>query len=110
MPPEDALTNSNTIRDGTSEEVRSGRLIVSRLEYSQAQELVGSVQKITGQRVSLVMDQWEETRDLDQQRNTFRDVLREPEQWPSSHILLGAQEGGEAAELLHDLEDEYPAG
>jgi len=56
------------------------------------------------------MDQWEETRDLDQQRNTFRDFLREPEQWPDCHILLGAREGGEAAELLHDLEGEYPGG
>jgi hypothetical protein len=93
-----------------SEDLRSGRLIVSRLEYSQAQELVSSVQKITGQRVSLIMDQWEETHNLDQQRNTFRDFLREPEQWPDCHILLGAREGGEAAELLHDLAVEYPGG
>jgi hypothetical protein len=54
------------------------------------------------------MDQWEETRDLDQQKNTFCDFLREPEQWPDCHILLGAPEGGEAAELLHELEVEYP--
>jgi hypothetical protein len=93
-----------------SEDFRSGRLIVSRLEYNQAQELVSSVQKIAGQRIALVMDQWEETRDLDQQRNTFRDFLREPEQWPDCHILLGAQEGGEAAELLYDLAAEYPGG
>lgn len=93
-----------------SEDLRSGRLIVSRLEYSQAQELVGSVKKITGQRISLIMDQWEETRDLDQQRNTFRDFLRELEQWPDCHILVGAREGGEAAELMHDLETEYPGG
>jgi hypothetical protein len=45
-----------------SEDLRSGQLIVSRLEYSQAKELVNSVQKITGQRASLVIDQWEETR------------------------------------------------
>jgi hypothetical protein len=93
-----------------SEDLRSGRLVVSRLEYCQAQELVSSVQKISGQRISLVMDQWEETRDLDQQRNIFRDFLREPGQWPDCHILLGAREGGEAAELLHDLEADYPGG
>jgi hypothetical protein len=91
-----------------SEDLRSGRLIVSRLEYDQAQELVSSVQKISGQRIAMVMDQWEETRDLDQQRNTFRDFLRRPEQWPDCHILLGAQEGNEAAELLYDLAAEYP--
>jgi hypothetical protein len=93
-----------------SEDLRSGRLIVSRLEYSQAQELVSSVQKIADKRVTLIMDQWEEARDLDQRRNTFRDFLREPEQWPNCHILLGAREGGEAAELLHELEAEYPSG
>jgi hypothetical protein len=92
-----------------SEDLRTGRrLIVSRLEYSQAQELVSSVQKISGQRIALVMDQWEETRDLDQQRNTFRDVLRELEEWPACHILLGALEGGNAAELLRELEREFP--
>ena len=93
-----------------SEDLHTGRLIVSRLESNQAQELVGSMQKIAGQRVSLVMDQWEETRDLDQQRNTFRDFLREPKQWSDCHILVGAQEGGDAAQLLHDLETEYPGG
>jgi hypothetical protein len=56
------------------------------------------------------MDQWEETPNLDQRRNTFRDFLRNPEQWSSCHILLGAREGGKAAELLHDLEAEYPGG
>ena len=93
-----------------SEDRRSGRLIVSRLEYDQAQELVSSVQKIAGQRIALVMDQWEQTRDLDQQRNTFRDFLWRPEQWLDCHILLGAQEGGEAAELLYDLAREFPEG
>jgi len=39
-----------------------------------------------------------------------RDFLREREQWLDCHILLGAREGGEAAELLHDLEAEYPGG
>jgi hypothetical protein len=93
-----------------SEGLRSGQLIVSRLEYSQAQEFVSSVQKINGKRVTLIMDQWEETCDLDQQGNTFRDFLREPEQWTECHILLGAREGGEAAELLNELEAEYPDG
>jgi hypothetical protein len=94
----------------SSEDLRSGGLIVSRLEYNQAQELVSSVQKIAGQRISLVMDQWEETRGLDQQRTTFRDFLREPAQWTDCHILLGAREGGEAADMLHDLAAEYPGG
>jgi hypothetical protein len=93
---------------GASEDLRSGRLIVSRLEYSQAQELVSSVQEIAGRRIALVMDQWEETRELDQQQNTFRDVLREPAQWPECHILLGARQGGEPAELLQELEREFP--
>ena len=90
------------------EDLRSGRLIVLRLEYTQAQELVSSVDNISGCCVALVMDQWEETRDLDQQRNTFRDFLREPQQWPECHILLGAREGGDAVELLRDLEREFP--
>jgi hypothetical protein len=83
-----------------SDDLRSGRLIVARLEYTQALELVSSVQSITRRRIALVMDQWEETPDLDQQRNMFRDFLREPEQWPECHILLGTREGGNAAELL----------
>jgi len=45
-----------------SEDLRTGRLIVSRLELVQAQELVSSVQKIAGCQIALVMDQWEETR------------------------------------------------
>jgi hypothetical protein len=91
-----------------SEDLRTGRLIVSRLEYTQAQELVSSVHNIADRRIALVMDQWEETRDLDQQRNTFRDFLREPQQWPECHILLGAREGGDAAELLEELQREFP--
>jgi hypothetical protein len=90
--------------------LRTGRLIIARLEYAQAQELVSSVHNVSRRRILLVMDQWEETRDLDQQRNTFRDFLREPGQWPECHILLGAREGGDAAELLRELEREFPDG
>ncbi|HEY1260318.1 MAG TPA: hypothetical protein VGF34_13805 [Stellaceae bacterium] len=90
-----------------SETLRSGP-IVSPLEYTQAQELVGSVQRIAGHPIALVMDQWDETSDLVRQRNTFRDVLREPEQWPDCHILLGAQQGSEAAGLLDELQREFP--
>jgi hypothetical protein len=93
-----------------SEDLRSGRLIVSRLNYTQAQELVSSVHNITRRRIVLVMDQWEETCDVDRQLNTFRDFLREPEQWPECHILLGAREGDNAAELLRELEREFPGG
>jgi hypothetical protein len=92
----------------TSEDLRAGRMIVSRLEYTEAKELVSSVHNIAGRRIVLVMDQWEETRDLDQQRNTFRDFLREPEEWPECHILLGAREGSDAAELLEELRREFP--
>jgi hypothetical protein len=31
--------------------------------------------------------------------------LREPEQWADCHILLGAAEGSDAAELLRELVD-----
>jgi len=91
-----------------TDDLSSGQLIVSRLEYSQAQELVGSLQKITGQRVSLVMDQWEETRELAEQQNTFRNFLREPAKWSDRHILLGAREGGDAVKLLTRLGAEFP--
>jgi hypothetical protein len=40
----------------------------------------------------------------------YRDFLREPEQWPECHILLGAREGDNAAELLRELEREFPGG
>ncbi|HEU0157292.1 MAG TPA: hypothetical protein VFQ82_14560 [Stellaceae bacterium] len=90
-----------------SEGLRRGP-IVSPLEYTQAQELVGSVQRIAGRPIALVMDQWDETSDLVRQRNTFRDGLREPEQWPDCHILLGARTGGEAAKLLDELQREFP--
>ena len=93
-----------------SENLRSGPLIVSRLEYTEAQQLVASVHKITGRRIALVMDQWDETRDLELQRNLLRDVLREPKQWEGCHILLGVQEGSEAANLLRDLETRHPGG
>jgi hypothetical protein len=46
-----------------SEDVRTGRLIVSRLEYTQAQQRLSSVHEIAECRVALVMDQWDETRD-----------------------------------------------
>ena len=39
-----------------SEDLRTGRLIVSRLEYDQAQELVSSVHNIAERRILLVMD------------------------------------------------------
>jgi hypothetical protein len=62
-------------------------------------------------RIAMIMDQWEETaRDLDQQQTTFRGFLREPEQWPDCHILLSARDGGAAAELLRELEREFPGG
>jgi hypothetical protein len=92
-----------------SEDLRTGRLTLSRLEYSQAQELVSLVHQITGRQTVLAMDQWEETLDLDLQRNTFRDFLRELKEWPDCHILLCARGGSHAEELLRDLEREFPA-
>jgi hypothetical protein len=91
-----------------SQDLRTGQLILSRLDYTQANELVSSVHNVTRRRIVLVMDQWEETRDIDQQLTTFRDFLREPEQWPECHILLGVSEGDTAAELLRELEREFP--
>lgn len=91
-----------------NEDLRSGRLVVSRLEYSQAQELVSSVSQIANRPVVLLMDQWEETPDLKAQLNTFRDFLRQPEHWPRCHIFLGAREGSDAAAMLEELQDEYP--
>jgi hypothetical protein len=93
-----------------SEDLDTGRVTVSRLEYTEAQELLSSVRGITKRRIALVMDQWEETGDLNLQRNAFRDFVREPEQWPDCHILLGARERSDAANLLHGLEAEYPGG
>ena len=43
-----------------SEDFRTGRLIVSRLEYTQAQQRVSSVHEIAECRVALVMDQWDD--------------------------------------------------
>jgi hypothetical protein len=93
-----------------NEDLRSGRLIVSRLEYTQAKELVSSVHNITGRRIALAMDQWEETRDLELQRNLFRDFLREPEHWLDCHVLVSAKEGGDGAELLQELGRDFPGG
>jgi hypothetical protein len=45
------------------------------------------VHDIAGRRIALVMDQWEESHDLELQRNAFHDFLREAEQWPDCHIL-----------------------
>jgi hypothetical protein len=91
-----------------SDNLRTGPVIVSRLEYAQAQELIRSVHDIARCRIALVMDQWEETLDLKQQRNMFRDILREPEQWPGCHILLGAQEHDKVVKLLRELEQGFP--
>ena len=90
------------------DDLRTGQLIVAPLEYAEARWGVGLVRKIANRPIALVLDQWEDTRDLKQQRNTFRDFLREPEQWPNCHILVGAREGGEAAEMLGELQREFP--
>jgi hypothetical protein len=45
------------------------------------------------------MDQWEETRDLDIQRNAFRDFLREPEPWAAA-TFVGVTGSTEAEVLL----------
>src|SRR5215472_9513207 len=52
-----------------SEDLRSGRLIISRLEYAHPQELVSSVHDIARCRIALIMDHWGEARDLEQQQN-----------------------------------------
>jgi hypothetical protein len=91
-----------------SVDLRTGGLIVSRLEYPQAQELVSSVHENAGHSIALLMDQWEETRSLDSQTNTLRDFLREPELWSGCHMFLGAREGSDAAIILDGLKREFP--
>jgi hypothetical protein len=91
-----------------SEDLKTGSMSLSRLEYPQAQELVSAVHQCAGRSIAVFMDQWEETDNLVAQANTFRDFLREPEQWPACHFFLGVREGSDAAAVLDGLKREYP--
>jgi hypothetical protein len=106
--PGTAIKESLDALVAASEDLRTGRLIVSRLEYSDARDLVGSMQAITGRPVALLLDQWEETGGLDAQVSILRDFLREPDEWPCCHIFLGARDGTDAASRLDELKREYP--
>ncbi len=103
-----AIRESMDALVAAGEDLHSGRLIVSRLEHRQAQELVASVRAISGRPVVLVMDQWEESRGLDVQATLIRDVLRAPEQWDGCHIVVGARAGSEAAATLETLRKDFP--
>jgi hypothetical protein len=95
-----------------SQTLTQGQVILSKLDYDQARDLVGSVVRITGRPVCLVLDQWEETSDIERQARLFGDMLRaiveSTGEWDRCHIFIGAREGGAATGVMELLQADFP--
>ena len=79
------------------------------LQYEQARDLVRGAAAISGQRIVLVFDQWEKSQDPAEFARIFDAFLRNREDWPTCHLLLGLRDEDPAAQEIRKLEQGYPA-
>jgi len=80
----DALAAAN--RDLTT-----GGLELKRLDYDQARELVQIVARVSARPLVLILDAWEQSPSLRQERRTLELVLSHLADWPEVHVFLGVR-------------------
>ena len=78
------------------------------LKYDQARDLVAAVHRLSGHRVVLVMDQYQESPDPEGEAKTLRAFLADCDTWPPCHILLALREQEAAADVMRVLVKERP--
>ncbi|MGH8591681.1 MAG: tetratricopeptide repeat protein [Gammaproteobacteria bacterium] len=112
----------NVVRDAfdklaeAQRDLRSGGLTLAPLPYDQARDLVRLVAMVSGRRVVLVLDAWEQSISVGPEHRTLESALDHAEEWPDSHLFLGIREphldrdaGNDAYRAARDLEDRSPA-
>ena len=75
-------------------DLKTGTILLPRLPIEQGKELLEIVYAITEQPLVLLIDQWEQTRGVEQEISIFRTFLDHFEEWPPCHIVVGLRGEG----------------
>ena len=75
-------------------------IALPRLQVDDARDLLALVYRITGRPIVLILDQLDESLIPDLEIATLRTFLRQIDEWPPCHFLLGVLSGSEAADGL----------
>jgi hypothetical protein len=112
--PESASSVVRATFDGLAEAQRdlvTGGLLLSPLDYDQARDLARLVRQVSGRRVVLILDAWENSRSVHFEHQTLEAFINHLRDWPEGHIFLGIRKPeldnkhteGEAFKKAEDL-------
>jgi len=98
-------------------DLRTGGVELRPLDYDQARDLVSLVARISGRRIVVILDAWEQSASMRLEHQTLTRLLARLEGWPTVHLLLGIrrthandpQPPEEAYQLAQDLRGASPA-
>ena len=81
-------------------ELKTGGLQMPRLNYDDAHALVSVLAAITKRPITLVLDAWEQSPDVEQESKLLNSILDRLDEWPNMHIFVALRADDPAHELV----------
>ncbi len=72
----------------TNQTLTTGGIQLPALQYDQARDLVSLTYRISGRRIALILDQWEQSPDPRFEAKTLNAFLHHLDDWPPCHVIL----------------------
>ena len=86
----------------------SGGVQIPALQYDQARDLVQIVAAISGKRIAIILDQWEQSPSADFEAKTLNAFLRHLHDWPLCHLFIALRRDDPAFGLAKELRASHP--
>jgi hypothetical protein len=91
------------------EDFNTGRLIISPLQYDQANELLTLVHEVSGKSLILILDAWEQTvaTALDDEQKLLQAFVQNRNDWPQCHIFVAIRPEKPALKYVKKMNREF---
>lgn len=70
-------------------DLKTGAVILEPLKYDQASALVRLLGDLTDRPITLVIDAWEQSPDVEAEKKLVDAILNHPDEWPRVHVFIG---------------------
>lgn len=94
------------------EDLSTGRLILPPLQYDQAQDLLRLIYKISGKRLILILDAWEQTTAsaLEDEHGLLHALIRDRSAWPPCQVFVALRPESPALQHIETMHREFGEG
>ena len=80
--------------------LKTGGLDLAPSNYDIARDLITFLNKVSGKRISIVLDAWGKSTAMDQEYLALEGFLNHVDSWPSTHIYLGIRDPDESSRIM----------